>query len=63
MKPTERKLTSALFELRMKELGISCLDEDEFTIGMIMDLLTEKLNDSAKYNQVATQEDIDRLLG
>lgn len=47
----------------MKELGISCADSDEYTMGMVFDMLTEKANDSATYRKVATQSDIDQLLG
>lgn len=47
--------------LRMAELGISARDEEFYTIGMINDMLTERGNDSAKYAQLATPEDYDRL--
>lgn len=63
VKPTERELTSALFELRMKEMGISCDDADQYTMGMIFDMITEKANDSAEWQTLATQEDIDAFLG
>ena len=63
IKPTERELTSALFELRLKELNISAQDADEYTMGFVFDILTEKHNDTEKYDKLATQEDIDKLLG
>jgi len=56
-------MTSALFELRLKELNISVFDADEYTMGFVFDMLTEKINDQAKYDRVASQKDIDMLLG
>lgn len=56
-------MTSALFELRLKELNISAQDADEYTMGFVFDILTEKHNDTEKYDKLATQEDIDKLLG
>lgn len=45
--------------LRMAELGISSRNEDDYTIGMVDDMMTEKANDQAKYKQLATQDDFD----
>jgi hypothetical protein len=36
-------------------------DLDELTIGMVFDILTEKLNDDAEYEREATQEDFDKF--
>ena len=47
-------MTTPLFLLR-------CLDLDYLTIGMVMDIWTEKGNDSVKYDNLATQEDFDKF--
>lgn len=36
-------------------------DLDLLTIGMVLDMITERGNDSEKYAYVATQEDFDRF--
>ena len=56
-------MTASLFMLRCHELGLSCEDQSQYTIGMVNDMLTEKSNDSAKYPLKATQSDIDKFLG
>lgn len=50
-----------LFLLRCIEIGISIRDLDLLTIGMVMDIWTEKANDDVKYQQIATQEDFDKF--
>lgn len=54
-------MTTPLFLLRCVEIGISIRDLDLLTIGMVLDIWTEKGNDSAKYDKVATQEDFDKF--
>lgn len=54
-------MTTALFLLRAVELGISIRDLDLLTIGLVLDMWTEKANDEVKYSKVATQEDFDRF--
>jgi hypothetical protein len=50
--------------LRCSELGIiSEQDLNQFSIGMIYDMYTEKANDEEKYPYKATQEDIDAFMG
>lgn len=49
MRPTVREETGAVFMLRCAELGLSREDLDEMTMGMVYDLLTEKLNDTYEY--------------
>ena len=46
LKRTEQELTTPLFLLRCMEVGISMRDLDLLTIGLIMDVWTEKGNDS-----------------
>ena len=47
-------MTTPLFLLRCVELGISVRDLELLTIGLILDMWTEKDNDG-----IATQEDMD----
>lgn len=60
LRATERELTTPLFLLRCMEVGISMQDLDLLTIGLIMDIWTEKGNDGTDYAYVATQADFDR---
>ena len=48
-------MTTPLFLLRCLEIGLSIRDLDYLTIGMLMDIWTEKGNDSVKYDSIATQ--------
>ena len=61
LKRSSREMTTPLFLLRCLEIGISINDLDYLTIGMVMDIWTEKGNDSVKYDNVATQEDFDKF--
>ena len=54
-------MTTALFLLRCIEIGISIADLDLLTIGMVMDIWTEKGNDGTTYDNVATQEYFDKF--
>ncbi len=54
-------MTTPLFLLRCVELGISISDLELLTIGIILDMWTEKSNDSVNYAATATQEDFDRF--
>ena len=54
-------MTTPLFLLRSLEIGLSIQDLEDFTIGMVMDIWTEKANDSANYENLATQEDFDKF--
>ncbi len=54
-------MTTPLFLLRCVEIGISIRDLDLLTIGMILDMWTEKANDGAKYDRIAGQEEFDRF--
>ena len=46
----------------MGQLGIAGI-ADEYTIGMVLDLLTEQANDQEEYDIIATQDDINAFLG
>lgn len=54
-------MTTPLFMLRCVELGISIADLEHLTVGLALDMLTEKGNDDAEYATVATQDDFDRF--
>lgn len=54
-------MTTPLFLLRCIELGISIKDLDLLTIGIVLDIWTEKANDSVKYKRVAGQEEFDKF--
>lgn len=54
-------MTTALFLLRCVETGISIRDLDLLSVGMVLDMWTEKGNDSIKYPLMATQEMMDRF--
>lgn len=53
-------MTTPLFLLRSVEIGISIQDLDLLTVGLVIDMWTERANDGVKYNRVATQEDFDK---
>ena len=54
-------MTTPLFLLRCIEMGIGIRDLDLLTIGLVVDMWTEKGNDDVKYQKVATQEDFDKF--
>lgn len=54
-------MTTILFLLRSVEIGISVGDLDLLTIGMVLDMWTEKANDDVKYQRVAGQSEFDRF--
>lgn len=54
-------MTTPLFLLRCVELGISIEDMNYLTVGLILDMLTERDNDNYPYAVVATQDDMDRF--
>lgn len=54
-------MTTALFLLRCVEVGIGIGELDLLSIGMVLDIWTEKANDSVKYSKVAGQDEFDRF--
>ncbi len=61
LRKTERELTTPLFLLRCMEVGISVPDLDLLTIGLVMDIWTEKGNDGTTYATIAGQAEFDRF--
>ena len=49
-------MTTALFLLRCVEIGISIAELDLLTIGMVMDIWTEKGNDGATYDNLRSEQ-------
>ncbi len=54
-------MTTPLFMLRASQLGIAIRDLDLLSIGLVLDMYTESINDDYKYPQMAQQEDFDRF--
>lgn len=54
-------MTTPLLLLRCTEIGISIVDLDFLTIGLVIDMWTERVNDSVKYKRLASQEDFDKF--
>jgi len=55
-------MTTALFLLRCVELGISIVDLNYLTIGLVLDIWTEKGNDAIEAENpvtLATQDQMD----
>lgn len=50
-------MTTPLFLLRCKQLGLSMTELDLLTIGLINDMFTERENDDISYDYRATQGD------
>ena len=51
-------MTTPLFLLRCKQLGLSMTELDLLTIGLINDMFTERENDDFSYDYRATQDDM-----
>ena len=47
--------------LRCAQLGLTLADLDGLTIGMVNDMMTERANDEADYDELPTQADFDRF--
>lgn len=54
-------MTTALFLLRCVEVGIAIRDLYLLTMDLVLDIWTEKANDSLKYPKVASQREFDRF--
>lgn len=47
--------------LRCAELGLVGNELDDYTIGMVYDMLIERANDHEEYNLQATQDDFNKF--
>ena len=52
-------MTTPLFLLRCKQLGLSMAELELLTIGLITEMMIERGNDDYKYREIATQEDFE----
>jgi len=52
-------MTTPLFLLRCKQLGLSMTELDLLTIGLINDMFTERENDDWDYCEYGSQADMD----
>ena len=52
-------MTTPLFLLRCKQIGLSLDELELITIGMVNDMFIEKENDECKYPYKAQQSDFD----
>ncbi len=52
-------MTTPLFLLRCVQVGLSMADLDLLTIGMVVDMFTERANDDYDYPQIAGQQQFD----
>ncbi len=60
-RPTTREMNTAVYLLRAVQLGLTINDLEQLDEGMVVDMLTESANDSAEYQDCASQEDMDRF--
>lgn len=54
-------MNGAIFTLRALQAGLRLSDLDELEEGQVLDIIIESGNDSAEYDYMATQEDMDRF--
>ena len=54
-------MTTGLYFLRVKEMGLSIDDLENIDYGLVEDMMTEKGNDEYKYPYKASQEDFDKF--
>lgn len=54
-------MNTAVYLLRVAEMGLSFRDLALVSVGMVFDMMTEAGNDSYKYPIKATQADFDRF--
>ena len=54
-------MSTALFVLRAKQIGLTLDEMDELDFGFVLDMFTESVNDNFDYKQVATQADFERF--
>ena len=58
-----RETNGAIFMLRCAELNLSDSALSNMSIGMVYDMLIEKMNDKETYPYIATQDDIEEFFG
>jgi len=58
VRPSARPESTALVLLRCIQLGMSVLDLDCLTLGMVYDIIVERDNDNYEWDEEATLDDI-----
>jgi hypothetical protein len=56
-------MTTPLFMLRCLQVGLRLSDLDDLDIGLVNDMFCEQVRDHEKWDEVATQADIDKFFG
>lgn len=54
-------MSTALYVLRISQVGLSINELDFFNLGDVIDIFTEAANDQTTYRQVASQADFDKF--
>lgn len=54
-----RPMTVALYILRCKQVGFTLDELEDLTMGMVFDILAERMNDNYEWDEEATSDDID----
>lgn len=62
-RPIDREFNTALYLKNALGLGLRVDDLKYISVGMVYDLVTEKLNDEYEYNYLATQDDFNKMAG
>lgn len=52
-------MTVALYILRCKQVGFTLDELENLTMGMVFDILAERMNDNYEWDEEATSDDID----
>lgn len=63
IRETVRQSNGAIFMLRCAELNLSDSALSGMSIGMVYDMLMERMNDKEEYPYKATQDDIEAFFG
>lgn len=56
-------MTTPLFMLRCLQVGLSLSDLDDIDIGLVNDMFSESARDHEHWDELATQDDIDKMFG
>lgn len=54
-------MNTAVYLLRAIQLGLTINDLEQLDEGMVVDMFIESANDSAEYQERASQEDMNRF--
>lgn len=63
IRETVRQSNGAIFMLRCAELNLTDSALSNMSVGMIYDMITERMNDKEEYPYKATQDDIEAFFG